>query len=82
MLKARAIENQCFVAGANRIGTDGTGIKYCGDSIIIDPKGNIIASANQTEECIISGEISMSDLSAFRTKFPVWKDADNFIIKS
>ncbi|MCU0472459.1 MAG: amidohydrolase [Bacteroidales bacterium] len=82
LLKARAIENQCFVAAANRVGTDGAGIKYCGNSMIIDPKGVIIASANQSEECSISGEISMSELSAFRTKFPVWKDADNFTIKS
>ena len=46
LLKARAIENQCYVAGANRIGTDGEGIKYCGDSVIINPRGEIIASAN------------------------------------
>ena len=45
LLKARAIENQCYVAGANRIGTDGDGIKYCGDSMIINPRGEIIASA-------------------------------------
>jgi predicted amidohydrolase len=82
LLKARAIENQCFVAGANRIGSDGAGIRYCGDSMIINPKGKIIASAGRNEERSITGEISMSELSAFRKKFPVWKDADNFTIKN
>lgn len=80
LLKARAIENQCFVAGANRIGIDGAGIKYCGDSMIINPKGEIIASAGHSGECSVSGEISMTELSSFRKKFPVWKDADNFKI--
>jgi omega-amidase len=80
LLKARAIENQCFVAGANRIGSDGAGIRYCGDSMIINPKGEIIAAAARNEECYITGEISMPELSAFRKKFPVWKDADNFTL--
>jgi len=80
LLKARAIENQCFVAGANRIGTDGEGIKYCGDSMIIDPRGEIIASANTDNESSVTGEISLTDLSDFRKKFPVQNDADNFSI--
>jgi omega-amidase len=80
LIKARAIENQCYVAGANRIGTDGKGIKYCGDSMIIDPRGEIIASANPNEESSITGEISLTELSDFRKKFPVLKDADNFTI--
>ena len=78
LLKARAIENQCFVAGANRIGTDGTGIKYCGDSMIINPKGEIIAFAEKNKECVLTAEISMKELSDFRKKFPVLKDSDNF----
>jgi predicted amidohydrolase len=80
LLKARAIENQCYVAGANRIGTDGEGIKYCGDSMIINPRGEMMALANTNEESIISGEISMTELSDFRKKFPVINDADNFKI--
>jgi len=80
LLKARAIENQCYVAGANRIGTDGKGIKYCGDSVIVNPRGEIIASANFSEECSVSGEISLTELSDFRKKFPVHNDADNFTI--
>jgi len=77
LLRARAIENQCYVAGANRIGTDGKGISYFGDSMIINPKGEIIASAER-EECIISAELSMEELFDFRAKFPVLNDADKF----
>ncbi len=80
LLKARAIENQCYVAGSNRIGVDGNGIRYCGDSSIISPKGTVISSGIINEECIITGEISMPELSEFRKKFPVMKAADNFEI--
>jgi predicted amidohydrolase len=80
LLKARAIENQCYVAGANRIGTDREGIKYCGNSMIIDPCGVIISSANTNKEDSVTGEISLTELSDFRKKFPFLKDADNFTI--
>ena len=80
LLKARAIENQCFVAGSNRIGIDGAGIKYCGDSMIIGPKGEILACSKVDEQESISYDISISELSDFRNKFPVQKDADNFSI--
>jgi omega-amidase len=81
LLKARALENQCYVAGVNRIGIDGEGIRYCGDSLIIGPKGETIASGRQNIECLVSGEISLSDLADFRAKFPVLNDADDFIIQ-
>jgi omega-amidase len=80
LLKARAIENQCFLAGSNIIGTDGEGIKYCGDSVIINPRGEVLASAALNSEEVISAELSLSELNDFRTKFPVSADADNFII--
>jgi omega-amidase len=80
LLKARAIENQCFVAGSNRIGIDGNGISYCGDSMIIDPWGRIIATVNTYEAGSKTGEISMTTLCQFRKKFPVNRDADDFII--
>lgn len=80
LLKARALENQCFVAGVNRIGIDGTGIKYCGDSMILDPKGEIIAEGKQDQEGLISGDISIHELLVFRKKFPVLNDGDDFTI--
>ena len=80
LLKARAIENQCYVACANRIGTDGNGINYCGDSMIVNPRGEIIASVNPNEESSATVEISLTELMDFRKKFPVFNDADNFSI--
>jgi predicted amidohydrolase len=78
LLKARALENQCYVAGVNRIGVDGTGINYCGDSMIFGPKGEIIASGEKNMQCAVHGEISTEELSDFREKFPVLNDADDF----
>jgi omega-amidase len=80
LLRARALENQSYVAGVNRIGVDGEGIKYCGDSMIIGPKGETIALGRQNTECIVSGDISINELSDFRKKFPVLDDADDFTI--
>jgi omega-amidase len=80
LLKARAIENQCYVAGSNRIGTDGNGINHCGDSVVINPRGEIIASAGKDEESLITVGISMEELTDFREKFPVMNDADTFNI--
>lgn len=81
LLQARAIENQCYVAGSNRIGTDGNGVKHCGDSMIISPRGEIITLAKTNEECSISADLPISELFDFRRKFPVFNDADNFTIK-
>jgi predicted amidohydrolase len=80
LLRARAIENQCYVAGSNRTGTDGAGIRYCGESMIINPRGEIIATAGTSNNCSVSAEISLPGLSDFREKFPVMKDADDFTI--
>jgi omega-amidase len=80
LLKARAIENQCFVAGSNRIGIDGKGVKYCGDSMIIGPMGDIKASSISKKQDTVTYELLLTELSDFRQNFPVQKDADNFSI--
>lgn len=80
LLKARAIENQCYVAGINRVGKDGRDIRYKGDSMIIDPFGEIIVHAEENEDCIVSADISIQDLLRFRENFPVARDSDNFTI--
>jgi omega-amidase len=82
LLQARAIENQCYVAGSNRTGTDGAGIRYSGDSMIINPRGEILVSAGSDKDSSVSSEISMTELSEFRKKFPVLKDADDFTLLS
>lgn len=79
LLRARAIENQSFVVGVNRIGNDGKNIYHSGDSMIIDPIGNIIYDAGQKEE-LVTTELSGSQLTATREKFPFLKDADPFMI--
>ena len=75
LLVARAIENQCYVAGVNRVGTD-PACEYCGGSVIIDPYGRTIASCVDNTECEATAEVDMVALEAFREKFPVLKDAD------
>ncbi|MCG8411916.1 MAG: amidohydrolase [Bacteroidales bacterium] len=78
LLKARAIENQAYVIGVNRVGSDGEGISYAGDTTIIDPKGEIIAKAKDHHNEIINAKLSLIYLNAFREKFPVFLDADKF----
>ena len=80
LIRARAIENQCFVAGVNRIGTDGNGFLYCGESMLINPGGDIIISAGSEKEGSVTGEISMNDLTEFRAKYPFLNDADDFTL--
>ena len=69
LLKARAIENQCFVIGVNRTGKDGNGIHYSGRSKILGPLGNDICSAGQKEGLLI-GEIVPHEVLEIRQKFP------------
>jgi omega-amidase len=80
LLSARAIENQCYLAGVNCIGIDNAGNRCVGESVIIDPKGRIIAALPQNKEGTATAEISLKELNDFRSKFPVWKDADDFTI--
>lgn len=81
LLKARAIENQVFVAGVNRIGTDGNGIIYNGESRMINARGEILAFTGQSDSGLQTYCISRQDLVDFRNKFPVSKEADQFLIR-
>ena len=81
LLKARALENQCFVIGVNRIGED-PACTYSGASAIIDAYGKTIAYCNDHEEGIAIGELNIAQLLRFREKFPVLQDADDFILKN
>ena len=81
LLAARAIENQSFVIGVNRVGRDGMGIDYAGNSLAYNAKGQTIASLPLSEEGTIIVYLSLQELMDFRQKFPVWKDADRFEIK-
>ena len=77
LLRARAIENCCYVAAANRSGEDNNGNIYRGGSII-DMKGKALSIARDDKEDIINDSVSYEDLQKFRLKFPVWKDSDLF----
>ena len=77
LLRARAIENQCYVAGVNRVGTDPL-CQYPGSSALIDPYGRVAASCGRDRECATTAELDLDRLRAFRRKFPVLADADAF----
>ena len=78
---ARAIENQAYVIGVNGIGKDGNEMEYAGSSGIIDMKGELLNNSFSDTELIIEKSLSYENLIAFRDRFPVLKDADNFEIK-
>jgi predicted amidohydrolase len=78
LLTARAIENQSYCIGVNRTGTDGTGLNYAGDSVLVSPKG--FTEYLGDKETIKTFEISYSELQTFRNNFPVLNDGDNFLI--
>jgi omega-amidase len=73
LLKARAIENQCYMAAANRCGSDPSGQRYSGRSQIIDPQGQVLADADN-HEAIIQAPIDPAQLRAYRKTFPVLRD--------
>ncbi|MEA5458912.1 nitrilase family protein [Arcicella sp. LKC2W] len=80
LLQARAIENLSYCIGVNRVGEDGMGLHYNGNSAIIDYKGN--QTFYQTDsEVMCTQTLSKQDLDDFRTKFPAFLDADNFEIQ-
>ncbi len=80
LLQARAIENQCYVIGVNRLGTDGNGISYCGDSMVAGPMGEVLFH-KKDEECTHTISLDKNRLNQVREKFPFWKDADAFLIQ-
>ena len=79
LLQARAIENQCYVIGVNRVGVDGNGLFYSGDSSVIDPFGKIIFQKHD-EECTYTTVLSYHTLEENRKTFPAWMDSDTDMI--
>ena len=79
LLRARAIENQCFVVGVNRVGKD-PNCEYCGCSAIINPYGQIIVECERHKECSAEAVLDMQMLQAYRTKFPALNEKDKFEI--
>ena len=79
LLCARAIENQCYVVGVNRVGVDGNKINYSGNSLIIDPLGEVLYHKADDED-VSTITLEKERLDEVRAKFPFWKDGDSFII--
>lgn len=76
LLQARALENQCYVCGVNRIGSDGNGLFHNGGSILLSPKGETLASLSDDTEGVATATLDHASLTHFRQRFPVWQDAD------
>ena len=70
LLAARAIENQCYMAAANRVGTDGS-VTFCGSSAIIDPYGTVVASADEVSSTVVVGDVLASRVTEVRRQIPI-----------
>lgn len=78
LLKARAIENQCFVIGVNRCGTDGLGLEYPGSSGAWSPLGEALAGPLDANEQVVVAELDFAALDAVRERFPFLADRDEY----
>lgn len=80
LLRARAIENLCYVAGLNRVGTDGNGIDYSGDSAVIDFIGDAASECGENE-VVSTTTLLAAELAAHRERFPAMLDGDRFELR-
>jgi len=79
LLRARAIENQCYVIGVNRVGNDGHNVYHTGDTMIVDPMGAVLYH-KADEEDVYTIALEKEPLLQVRERLPFWKDADGFEI--
>jgi omega-amidase len=79
LLQARAIENQAFCIGVNRVGNDGNDIYYSGESMVIDPLGEVLYTKEHDED-VFTITLRKNQVEDVRQKMPFWKDADPFMI--
>ena len=79
LLRARAIENLCYVAGLNRVGDDGNGLHYAGDSAVIDFLGHPVSECTD-EEVVVTTTLLADELAAHRARFPAMLDGDAFTL--
>jgi predicted amidohydrolase len=80
LLTARAIENQCYTIGVNRVGMDGNNIAHSGDSLIVGPLGEVLYHCAFNED-VFTITLQKDELTNTRAQFPFWKDADFFQIQ-
>jgi predicted amidohydrolase len=80
LLCARAIENQCYVVGVNRVGKDGNNVYHSGNSLVIDPLGEVLYHVAD-EEDMATLQLQKEHLDEVRARLPFWKDGDGFLIQ-
>lgn len=80
LLPARAVENQAYVAGLNRVGTDGNGINYAGDSAVFGFLGSALLPFQDGRESLELIRLSHAELMNYRKSFPAMMDADDFLL--
>ena len=80
LLRARAMENLCYVVGVNRVGTDGNGLAYAGDSGVFDYLGNPMSECTDME-VVSTTTLFLEELKAHRERFPAMLDADRFELR-
>lgn len=78
LLRARAIENQAYVIGVNRIGADAHEVEHTGGSLILSPMGEVLAAGINNEESILTATLLSEEMRTYRQRFPAWMDADDF----
>jgi predicted amidohydrolase len=77
LLRARAIENQAYVVGANRVGSGG-GVEYSGDSCIVDPFGEVLATGEPGVEQLVAAEVEPARVAEVRAHYPFLRDRRTF----
>jgi predicted amidohydrolase len=80
LLQARAVENLSYVIGVNRIGTDGNGLYYSGDSSVVDPSGEILYCNGHAFKAYTTS-LNYELLQQYRRDFPAWKDMDDIVVR-
>ena len=82
LLKARAMENQAFVVGVNRIGVDGNNTAHSGGTVMLDFNGETLTCATNNQQEIITAQLDFSQLDKFKHDFPAFLDADDFDLRA
>ena len=80
LLIARAIENQAYVIGVNRVGNDGNNIFHSGDSICLDPLGGVVVQAKSGVEEVVEFSIEKETITKVRDRFKFLNDQDDFTL--
>jgi len=80
LLPARAIENLCYLAAVNRVGVDGKGYPYSGDSQVLDFQGDPLCSPGDADG-VFRATLTGAALATYRQRFPAYQDADSFELK-